>query len=314
MFDEYEMTQKISYRIIKNSVETSKVSHAYIIEANGFSNSLNFALALSKYLLCPFSYSNNKKCNNCTQCNKIDNGDFLELKIIDTDGMWIKKNEIDELQEVFSRKSIIGKRKIYIINNANKLNDFSANSILKFLEEPEEGIIAILIVENIKQLLPTIVSRCQILSLFFDEGKQTNTKEKIASILRNNKEDVSEILSNSIVDNVISFIKYYEKNKLNSILNMNKIWNQYFKERTEIYDAFTIMLLFYKDVLNCIIDVEINVFDDYMDDVTSIAKINEKSNIIRKINVIMELREKIKYNINNNLLMDKLIIELEGCD
>ena len=317
MLDDYIDLQKIPYRIIKNSVEKNKISHAYIIETNGFSKSLDFAIAISKYFLCPKSRTNNESCNSCNQCSKIDNNDFLELKIIDTEGMWIKKGEMDELQEIFSRKSLIGKRKIYIINNANKLNESSSNSILKFLEEPEEGITAILIVEKTNQLISTIVSRCQIISLvpnLINEDK--NTLEKVAHILRNNDNDVNIYLSekNEAVKQIVQFIKYYEENKLNTIIYINKLWHQFFKERTELNDAFTLLMLFYKDVLNYKIGYNIEVFNDYIEDIKIISNTNQKNNIINKINVIMELREKIKFNVNNNLLLDKLIIELEGCE
>ena len=165
MLDDFKLEQQIVYKTLINSVINNKTSHAYLIETNGYPKSLDLALAFSKYLLCPNSYSNNTNCKNCNQCLNIDKNEFIELKIIEPEGQWIKKSQLEELQEMFSKKSIIGNKKVYIINKADKLNVSSSNSLLKFLEEPEEGIIAILLAENISQLLPTIVSRCQILSL-----------------------------------------------------------------------------------------------------------------------------------------------------
>ena len=66
-------------------------------------------------------------------CEQIDSGSFGELKIIDSDGQWIKKEQLIDLKEEFSKKSINGKQKVYIINNADKLNVASSNSLLKFL-------------------------------------------------------------------------------------------------------------------------------------------------------------------------------------
>jgi len=75
-----------------------------------------------------------------------------------------------------------------------------------------------------------------------------------------------------------------------------------------------ILLLLYKDVFNSMIGNEIEIFKNYVNDIQYIAKKNKIDVIISKINVIMNLKEKIKFNINNNLLMDKLLIELEGCE
>lgn len=319
MLDDFILEQNIVYKILINSVKNNKQSHAYLIETNRYSKGLDLAIAFAKYLLCPNNYSNNQKCGNCNQCNIIDKNEFLELKIIDSEGQWIKKSQLEELQDIFSKKSVLGNKKVYIINKADKLNVSSSNSLLKFLEEPEDGIIALLIVDNIYQLLPTIVSRCQVLSLKNKINMLSlSTFQKVAHHLYNSQIDIQKYLDNEENENlllrVIEFIKYYEKNGLNTIIYLNKLWNVYFKEREDIYNAFTIMILFYKDVLNLKIKRNVETFNDYIEDISLISNNNKLEDITSKINVIINLREKIKFNVNANLLMDKLIIELEGSD
>lgn len=319
MLDDFSLEQNIVYKTLINSVKNNKYSHAYLIETNGYSKGLDLGIAFAKYLLCPNSYSNNEKCESCSQCKNIDKNEFIELKIIDPEGQWIKKSQLEELQEIFSKKSVVGNKKVYIINKAEKLNPASSNSLLKFLEEPEEGIIAILITENIYQLLSTIVSRCQVLSLK-NKMKLDNlsTKEKLAHYLSNNKEEIENFIKNedsvNKIEKVIEFIKYYEENNSNTLIYINKLWHEFFKEKQDIYDSFTVMLLFYKDALNLKLGKVIQVFTDYVNDVNIVEEKNDLDEITSKINVIMDLREKIKFNVNNNLLMDKLIIELERCE
>ncbi|MBQ2946996.1 MAG: hypothetical protein IJE04_04005 [Bacilli bacterium] len=319
MLDDFNLEQNIVYKILINSVKNNKYSHAYLIETNGYSKGLDLGIAFAKYLLCPNSYSNNKKCGSCSQCKNIDKNEFIELKIIDPEGQWIKKSQLEELQEIFSKKSVLGNKKVYIINKAEKLNPASSNSLLKFLEEPEEGIVAILITENIHQLLSTIVSRCQVLSLKNKINLDNfSTKEKIAHYLSNNKEDIENFINNEDnivkIEKVIEFIKYYEDNHLNTLIYINKIWNEIFKDKQDIYNAFTILLLFYKDVLNLKLGKGVQIFTDYVNEVNNLEEKNNLDEITNKINVIMDLREKIKFNVNNNLLMDKLIIQLGRCD
>lgn len=319
MLDDFSLEQEIVYKTLINSVKNNKYSHAYLIETNGYPKALNLALSFAKYLLCPNNYSNASNCINCHQCENIDKNEFIELKIIDPEGQWIKKSQLEELQLDFSKKSVLGNKKIYIINKAEKLNASSSNSLLKFLEEPEDGIIAILLTENIYQLLSTIVSRCQVLSLKnkLDLGN-ISTFAKISHYINNNKEDIQNYISdenNKIkLDKVIEFIKYYEDNKANTLIYINKLWNDNFKEKDDIYNAFTIMLLFYKEILNIKLSRSIEIFTDYVNDLKIIDEKNDLDKITSKINVIMDLREKIKFNINSNLLMDKLIIELERCE
>lgn len=319
MLDDFSLEQNIVYKTLINSVRNDRCSHAFLIETNGYSKGLDLGIAFAKYLLCPNSYSNNKNCGNCIQCKNIDKNEFIELKIIDSEGQWIKKSQLEELQDAFSKKSVVGNKKVYIINKAEKLNVASSNSLLKFLEEPEEGIIAILITENMYQLLSTIVSRCQILSLKNKMNlEKYSTKDKLAHYLSNNKEDIENFINDeesiNKIDKVIEFIKYYEEDHSNTLIYINKLWNEHFKEKQDIYNAFTMMLLFYKDVLNLKLGKVIQVFTDYVNIVNEIEEKNNLDKITSKINVIMDLREKIKFNINNNLLMDKLIIEFGRCD
>ena len=318
MLDDFILEQNIVYKILKNSIKNNKCSHAYIIETNGYSKGLDLAIAFSKSLLCPNSFSNSENCTNCSQCSNIDKNEFMELKIISAEGQWIKKNQLEELQNEFSKKSIYSNKKVYIINEAEKLNEASANSILKFLEEPEENIIAILVTNNSNQLLNTIVSRCQILSL---KNKlmieNLNTKEKIAHYLYNNAEEIQKYItdenSDTNIEKVIEFVEYYEKNHLNSLIYVNKLWNNYFKERVEIFNAITLMLLFYKDVFNLKINKRVEIFNNYVNKLNFVCENNTIDELTNKINVIIDLRKKIKFNVNSNLLMDKLIISLEGC-
>ena len=318
MLDEFKIEQSIIYKTLINSVKNNKCSHAYLIDANGYSKSLDLAVAFAKYILCPNNYTNCEKCNKCNQCKNIDNREFIEFKIVEADGQWIKKNQLEELQVDFSKKSIVGNKKVYIINGAEKLNISSSNSLLKFLEEPEEGITAILITNNIYQLLDTIISRCQILKLNPLKNNMGNILEYVGNNLYNNKKEIENYINNEEnlikIEKVIEFIKYYEDNHLTSLIYINKLWNQYFKDRQEVLNAFNILLLFYKDVFNYNLTNEIIIFKEYVKEIEYVSQKNKIDVIISKINVIMSLQEKIKFNINNNLLMDKLIMQLEGCE
>ncbi|MBE6159480.1 MAG: hypothetical protein E7157_00310 [Lactobacillales bacterium] len=297
MLDKYMESQNIVYKTLTNAVNKNTYSHAYLFETNGNEDALDIAISFAKTLLCPNNYTNNNQCVNCTQCQKIDKNIFSDIKIIEPDGMWIKKEQLDELQREFSKKSVESNKKIYIINNAELLNVQASNSILKFLEEPEENIIAILVTKNIYQLLTTIVSRCQIISL-----KKNKEKEII-------DEEIKEKL-----EYVNNFIKYLEKEKIETLLMTQKLWHEYFKERKDYINGYELILIYYKDVLNFKLNRQIELFNEYKEEIEVIANNNTFNNLIYKINKIIELKEHIKINANQSLLLDKLIIELSRGD
>lgn len=311
MLDEYKDSQPIVYKILKNAVSKDKYSHAYLIETNGFSDSLNLALAFIKTIMCPNKYFNNEKCQNCHQCKVIDSGNFPEIEIIKPDGMWIKKNQVQELQEEFSKKAIIGNKKIYIIANAEKLKTEAANSILKFLEEPAPGIIAILLTENLYQVIETIRSRCQILNLknLNSFSNSTTTIEKLNQIYYSNLEiqDTKEQ-----IEKILNFVSKYENNRINTILYTTSQWHQFIKSKEDYEKAFEIIILYYKDILNQLTNRNLEYFSDYQQGIRTIAEKNTIQTICNKLNILTDFKERIKYNANTNLLMDKLIIDLEG--
>ena len=312
MLDDYIVEQEKVVKILKNSIQKNKVSHAYLFETNGYKNQKELALAFAKMLLCPYNYSNNKKCVNCTQCKNIDKNIFPEIKIIDTDGLWIKKEQLDVLQKEFSEKSILSNKKIYIINHADRLNKSSANSILKFLEEPEENIIAILTTDNMYQMLDTIISRCQIISFsrkneLYEELPLNKIKNYIAI-----PEQLTEEMLENIIGQAIEFTNYYEKNGIDTILKTQKLWHNNFKEKDIILLAINIMILYYQDILNLKLDRSIKIFKNY--NLEELVNKNTVRKLTKKISVLIKTKDKINFNVNSQLLIDKLIIELERCD
>jgi len=315
MIDIFEKEQPIPSKIIKNSINKNHYAHAYIIETNGYEKGYDFAINFAKQLLCPNNKEASKKCEKCNICKMIDTENYPELKIINPDGSWIKKEQLLELQIEFNKKSIIGNKKVYIINKAEKLNVSSSNTILKFLEEPLEGIIAILITPNIYQLLETIVSRCQVISLNGQAKTGNNSIEKLGLLLSDNEADYETFINNETnyekINSIIKFIKYIEKNGTKAIIYTNEYFFQHFQDKENMTLAIIIMIYFYKDILNYKIKNKISIFEEFDEDISNIGEKNSIEQLLNKINILNENRKNLEYNANLNLLIDRIIIEME---
>lgn len=302
MLNDFKEEQKIAYQMLKNELEKKKISHAYLIETNGYDKKDEFVIVLAKALLCPYNYLDNTKCVDCTQCEKIDKNIFIELKIINPDGMWIKKEQTDMLQKDFLTKSVESDKRVYIINDADKLNTSSANSLLKFIEEPSENIIAILVTSNIYKVISTIRSRCQIISLkktFLDERTQLINQLGITN---------DEYLIYK--DNISKFALSIEKIKYDTILNINSLWNDFNNTREDYINSMDMLINYYKDVINSKIKRKLLFYDD--NDINELFNNIKINNIINKINIAKRAKDDIIANGNLNLIMDKLIIDLSG--
>lgn len=317
MLEDYSKSQKIVYRILKNSINRDELSHAYLFETSGYKDASLFVMAFIKTILCPQKKTKKENCGKCHQCEVIESGNYPEIKIINPDGMWIKKNQLKQLQSEFKEKALIGNIRIYVINEADKLNQSAANSILKFIEEPEEGIIAILVTDNIYNILETIRSRCQILKFKQTDitEKYTNTIDKIKQIIYKNRNNKDELIksekTDTTIEKMIYFINYYEKNHLNTLLYIGKLFHEYVKTKEELIDALDIISLYYKDIINIKIGLKPEIFR-YNKEIEIIEKNNNINNLCKKLKIIISAKQKVKYNTNINLLIDKLIIDLDG--
>jgi len=313
---DFKEEQPICYKVLNKAITSGKISHAYLFESNGYSKSVDLALSFAKEILC----NNDKNCETCNQCQLIDDKNFPELHIIEPDGSWIKKEQLMDLQEEFSKKALSGNRKVYIITGADRLNNIAANSILKFLEEPQEGIVAILITDNRYQLLETIVSRCQLMSL--RGNNYTNSKENMATIhllgqaLYRDTEELQNFLENKDnvlkLETIIKFLESNENNGLKTILYTNKYWNDLFSDKSEATKSIRCLCLLYKDILNIKLNKQINIFSDYKSKLQKIAEKGCVSDIIKKIHLINKSLQDLDFNSNVNLTIDRLIIDMAG--
>jgi len=307
LLSKYENDQPIASKTLVQAILNNKISHAYLFETNEYYESNDFIISFVKDIICNDS-NDNLKDNICKQ---IDNAEYIELKVINPQGLQIKKEEMINLQEEFKSKPIEGKKKVYIINNAEKLNSSSANTILKFLEEPEKDIIAILTTSSRYQIIDTILSRCQLISLINTKKKTfLNMFDKINNLVYNNSSLLEDNQKKEQIEHTIDFICFYEEKKEETLLFSNNEFMQYFVTRDAVVNAFEIMKLFYLDTLKFLTNTKIEIFDDYRDQIFAISKKNTVLSLIIKIKKIIKYIEKIKYNVNINLLLDRFIIEL----
>ena len=104
-----------------NKYEIGRLSHAFLVETNNIDLCLNDIKLFVKYINCSHRY--NENCNECNLCKLIDLNNLPSLTIIEPDGMSIKKNQLQELQDKYSMKPVYSKYNTYIILNAELMND-----------------------------------------------------------------------------------------------------------------------------------------------------------------------------------------------
>ena len=292
MLNVYKDKQLIAYNLLNNDIINNCVTHAYLFDENNYSDSFGMVISFVKDILCENIADEVSRSN---LCKRIDDGNYPELKIISADGMYIKKQQIIDLQRDFSRSSVEGKKRIYIIRDCEKMRPEAANSMLKFLEEPEDGIIAILMTNNINNVLSTIISRCKIIKLNSD------------SFFVNLQDELLENLA-------IDFVSNLETRGIDMIIDVKDIWFSIIgaKDREKMILVFDMMIDIYYDMLKIKMGSNNVKYSKWIDKISNYINSNTFDNILSKINILLEYKDSIKYNVNSSLLIDSLIISIGG--
>ena len=176
-FEEVAGQQHI-VKTLKNALQSGKIAHAYLFAGPRGTGKTSMAKLFAKALNCDHGVG--CQCNECKNCKAIIDGshpDVLELDAASNNGV----DEVRDLIDKVKYGTILGRYKVYIIDEVHMLSTGAFNALLKTLEEPPEHVIFILATTEPHKILPTILSRCQRYD--FEKVSDKDIKERLHDIL-----------------------------------------------------------------------------------------------------------------------------------
>ena len=308
-------TQRVAFQTLANGFKSNRISHAYLISGSIESSLRQMAVYLAKSLVC--TKLEPLACEECINCLRIDEQNYPDYIFIDGSNESIKKQQIENLQETFSKVSLeINGKKIYIIHLIEKATLGAVNSLLKFLEEPIDDVVAIITTQNISKVLPTIISRCQLIrmkdynsydleNLLINEGFDQEDAY-LASKMFNTLEDAKEYLQDSeyiqIKDASIETMHEIVLNHDPVLYNMQNTY-KILTNKEKAYKYLGIIILFLKDVINYQNGQKIH-FVNHKEDLEKLSK--KIKNINESLKLLMINQGYLNTNVNVNLLLNSL--------
>lgn len=230
---------------LSNSINQNNILHSYLFLGTEGIGKLLIAKSFAKKILCQ-NEKKEVKCN-CKSCLCFDGKNHPDFTVINEEGESIKVEQIRNVTEKVIEKPIISSKKVYIINDCDKMTEAAQNCLLKTLEEPPEFAVLILISSNENLILNTIKSRC--MSIKFHQIPEKDLEEYALSnlqystisenllksfhgsigkaiILKNNQEKylqieelISHIEKKDIVDIMLEAKILYDKENIEDILD-----------------------------------------------------------------------------------------------
>lgn len=311
--------QPILFQTFGNALTTNNLSHAYLLDGEPGTPLKEVAFYLAKSLVCddpnPFA------CDKCLACHRFVEGNYTDFYFFDGSESSIKKDSVLELEKAFSMTSVEHKGVlIYVIHNVENMTIEAINSLLKFLEEPAGKVYAFLTTNNLHNVIPTIKSRSQILSL---QLIKRDVLLKLCESIALPQDDIEMLVPfyniPSLIEEeakserypeykraVIDTLETFSDNPKRGYLKAHELIVP-LRERFVIKRVFTYFALFFKDVVNYNIGHE-RLFKSYDPLIKKLAATIK--NPLPLIVATYEISKKVDDYVNTGLLVDELLIKM----
>lgn len=305
------------HKIFERALAKNRISHLYLFVGSQGNEKMHIAYDIATQIL-TFNHPQAEKIKH-----QIASLNYPNLIYVAKEGESIKKDQIIALQKEFEKTSLIEGSRIYIIDGIESLTQSAANSLLKFMEEPQSAqTVGLLLTDQRAAVLPTIVSRSQVI-LLEDEGNLTLElslkgvdEDDIAavSLLTSNLDEALELIENyGYKQTKVLFNKFIETlpNKENSLILLMKSNAMFLYGDKKFYQLFLNMLMrYFLDIMNYHLEQEI-----YFKHLKEVIEMQSRTISIKKsekiIKDIQKLLNKIPYYINLELGLETLLFELE---
>lgn len=304
--------QEEAVRCLKSAIKNNRIAHAYIFAGPRNSGRSLLAKNFAKALNC--ADPEDFPCDACASCVKIDKSVHPDVKLLTYGGKGgdIIIDEIRKLEREIIFKPYEGRYKVFIIEDAHRMNAAAANSFLKTLEEPPLNSVLILITEKPSDLVPTIASRCQIIRV------KPLSAEDLARVLASEYgigREKAESLARICEGRIGKAITYGDEiltrrdRALERFSDDKLIENFNAGDREGLIYDLSLLAGWYRDILvyKATQDRNLVINFDRVDDIKREEKLSRADELLAMFENVLKAKDEIQNNINPKLALSAIL-------
>ena len=311
---------------LQNAIAMNKVSHAYLINGERSSGKEFAAKVFAAALQC--EKGGTEPCGECHSCIQEKSGNQPDIIFVSHD----KPNTIGvedirtQINNDIGIKPYSSPRKIYIMNEGEKMTVQAQNALLKTLEEPPEYAVILILTTNVDALLPTILSRCVVLNMkpvpdhkvkkyLMEELQIPDYKANICVAFARGNIGKAKMLASSeefekVKEEAVTLVKYINDMDISEVVKAIKKISEY---QFDVTDYLDILSVWYRDVLlfKATKDANCLIFKNEIQYIRKVADRSTYEGIETIVKALQQAKRRLEANVNFDLTMELLLLTIQ---
>lgn len=311
---------------LQNAIAMNKVSHAYLINGERSSGKEFVAKVFAAALQC--EKGGTEPCGECHSCIQAKSGNQPDIIFISHD----KPNTIGvediraQINNDIGIKPYSSPRKVYIMNEGEKMTVQAQNALLKTLEEPPEYAVILILTSNVEALLPTILSRCVVLNMkpvpdhkvkkyLMEELQVPDYKANVCVAFARGNIGKAKMLASSeefekVKEEAVTLVKYINDMDISEVVKAIKKISEY---QFDVTDYLDILSVWYRDALlfKATKDANSLIFKNEIQSIRKVADRSTYEGIETIVKALQQAKRRLEANVNFDLTMELLLLTIQ---
>lgn len=312
--------------LLQAHMAQNEVRHAYLFCGAPGTGRRTLALRFVQALNCPSPPRPGVPCQSCLTCRQIENMQYSDLLVVqaEQEGATLKVDQIRELQRSLALAPYQGRYKVALLLRFEEAHASAMNALLKTLEEPAPQVVLLLTAVSPENLLPTIVSRCEVLRLRPLPLEQVSQGLQERSALPVEQARLLAHISSGRPGLALRFLQQPERleeralwlNDLGRLLAAGLVerFNEaesLAKEKENLRNILLVWLSFWRDVTLKSAGASAPVTNlDYIEEISALGEFLDLHTAGRMAGSLERAVDLLDRNINPRLVMENLMLDL----